>query len=185
MVRFFPFGIVPVGDVPGGTLRPPLGTNGVGQTPSDDPDSVASMRGVDGASWNNNRPAGVAFAFQVRQHSVERQRDEASNVLTQEYSGSRLCNKPMQLRPEMTVIRLRALSACNAERLAGEAACPNFFVVGPAGEPAGVGETADAGEEVALTVSAQIVCGNRSDVAVIDVARRNQARLDQVAQPIA
>lgn len=173
MVRFFPFGIFPVAVVPGGTVRPPLGTSGVGQTPSDDPDPVASVRGVDGASWNNNRPAGVALGLQIRQNSVERQRDDASNVFAQEYSGSRGCNKAMQLRPEVTVIRLRALSSRDAERLARETTRPDFFVVGPAGEPAGVREATDPGEEVALLITAQIVCGNRSNVAVIDVAWRD------------
>ncbi|UZW61834.1 hypothetical protein BV903_005910 [Lysobacter enzymogenes] len=56
----------------------------VGQTLPDDPDSVAPVRSVDGASWNNNRPAGVAFAFQVSENSVEPQRDEASNVFAHE-----------------------------------------------------------------------------------------------------
>lgn len=56
----------------------------VGQTLPDDPDPVSPMRGVDGTSWNNNRPAGVAFALQVSENSVEPQRDEASNVLAQE-----------------------------------------------------------------------------------------------------
>ncbi|ALN64596.1 hypothetical protein GLA29479_3745 [Lysobacter antibioticus] len=56
----------------------------VGQTATDDPDALASMRGVDGASWNNNRPAGVAFGFQVSKNSIEPQRDEASNVLAHE-----------------------------------------------------------------------------------------------------
>nr|WP_064746383.1 hypothetical protein [Lysobacter antibioticus] len=56
----------------------------VGQTLADDPNPVPSMGGVDGASWNNHRPAGVAFAFQVSENSVEPQRDEASNVLAQE-----------------------------------------------------------------------------------------------------
>nr|WP_057923043.1 hypothetical protein [Lysobacter capsici] len=180
-MRFFPFGILPIAVVPGGTLRPPLGTSGVGQTPSDDPDSVASVRGIDGASWNNNRPAGVAFGLQIRQSSVERQRDEASNVFAQECSGSRACNKAMQFRPEVTVVRLRALSSCDAERLAGEAACPDFLAVGPAGEPAGVREATDPGEEVALDVAAQIVCGNRSDVTVIHIAGWDQARGHQVA----
>lgn len=56
----------------------------VGQTLPDNPDAVAPVRSVDGASWNNNRPAGVAFAFQVSENSVEPQRDEPSNVLAQE-----------------------------------------------------------------------------------------------------
>ncbi|WP_251044286.1 MULTISPECIES: hypothetical protein [unclassified Lysobacter] len=176
---------MPVNVVPGGTLRPPLGTSGVGQTSSDDPDAAASVRGVDGASWNNNRPAGVAFGFQVSENSVECQRDDASNIFTQECSGSRGCNKAMQFRPEVTVIRPRALSARDAEGLAREAARPDRFLVGPAGEPAGVGKAADPGEEVALAVAAQIVCGNRSDVAVIDVARWDQAGSNQVSQPMA
>ena len=166
-------------------VRPPLGISGVGQTSSDDPNAVTSVRGVDGASWNNHRPAGVAFGFQVRQNSVECQCDETSNVFAQECSGSRGCNKAAQLRPEVTVIRLRALSPCDAEGLAGEAARPDRFVVGPTGEPAGVGKAADPGEEVALPVATEIVSGNRSDIAVIDVAGRNQARRDQIAQPIA
>lgn len=87
----------------------------------------------------------------------------------------------MQFRPEVTVIRLRALSSRDAERLAGEAARPDFFVVGPAGEPTGEREATDPGEEVALAVAAQIVCGNRSDVTVIDVAGWDQARGHQVA----
>ncbi|WND80408.1 hypothetical protein RJ610_24560 [Lysobacter capsici] len=185
MVRFFPFGIFPVAVVPGGTLRPPLGISGVGQTLSDDPDSVASVRGIDGASWNNNRPAGVAFGLQIKQNSVERQRDEASNVFAQECNGSRGCNKAMQFRPEVTVIRLRALSSRDAERLAGETARPDLFVVGPAGEPAGEREATDPGEEVALAVTAQIVCGNRSDVSVIDIASRDESSAHEISEPLA
>ncbi|KRB08046.1 hypothetical protein [Lysobacter sp. Root690] len=157
----------------------------VGQTAPDDPDPVAPMRGVDGTSWNNNRPAGVAFGLQIRQNSVERQRDEASNVFAQECSGSRGCNKAMQLRPEVTVVLLRALSSRDAERLAREAARPDFFVVGPAGETAGVGEATEAGEEVALAVTVQIVCGNRSDVSVIDIASRDESGVHEISEPLA
>jgi hypothetical protein len=56
----------------------------VGQTLPDDPDPISPVRGIDGASWNNNRPAGVAFALQVSKNSVEPQRDEPSNVFAQE-----------------------------------------------------------------------------------------------------
>ena len=148
----------------------------VGQTQPDDPDAVAPVRGVDGASWNNNRPAGVAFAFQVSENSIEPQRDEASNVFAQEYSGSRLCNKAMQFRPEVTVVGLRALVAGDAERLAGESPGPQRCIIRPGREAGGVGESADTSEEVALGVTADVVCGNRSDVAVIDVADRYHAR---------
>ncbi len=91
----------------------------------------------------------------------------------------------MQFRPEVTVIRLRALAPSDAERLAGEAAGPEGLVLRPAGEPGGVGESADAREEVALGVAADIGGGNRSDVPVIDVAGRDLPGPDQVAQPVA
>lgn len=91
----------------------------------------------------------------------------------------------MQFRPEVTVIRLRTLAPSDAERLAGEAAGPQRHVVGPPGEAGGVSESADAGEEVALGVAADISGGNRSDVPVIDVAGRDQLGPDQVAQPVA
>jgi hypothetical protein len=32
----------------------------------DDPDSISSVLGIDGASWNNKRLAGVTRIFQVR-----------------------------------------------------------------------------------------------------------------------
>jgi hypothetical protein len=64
----------------------------VGQIVGDDPDSVSSMRGIDGTSWNNNRPCGVAFTFQVSQHLVETHRDVTSHVFSKHPSGSRLLN---------------------------------------------------------------------------------------------
>jgi hypothetical protein len=55
----------PVGDtVPGAKVLPPvpIDASGVGHNP----DSVSSVRGVDGASWKYNRLDFVAFTFQVR-----------------------------------------------------------------------------------------------------------------------
>ena len=45
------------------------------------------MHGLDGTSWNNNRPDGVSFTFQVRKHFVEPQRDVPNNVLKQTPRG--------------------------------------------------------------------------------------------------
>lgn len=115
------------------------------------------MGRIDGASWNNKRPAGVARAFQVKEHSVERQADDASNVFAKEPSGSDLCNKPMQLRPEVAVIRCGELPPRDGKRLAGEAAGPEFGVVRPARETRGVGETGNAAEEMALGEVSHII----------------------------
>ena len=73
---------------------------GVGHNPN----SVSSVRGVDGASWNNNRPAGVTFAFQVRKHIVEAHADVPSNILANDPTGPDVFNNSEHLRPEVTVI---------------------------------------------------------------------------------
>ena len=124
------------------------------------PDTVAPVGSIDGASRNNKRPAGVACAFQVRLHSVERQADDPSNVFAKEPSGSDLCNKPMQLRPEVAAIRLRELATCDRERLTGEAARRDVPIVGDAGEAAGVAEAPDASEEMLLTEVSDIISAN-------------------------
>tara|TARA_R110000744_G_scaffold378045_1_gene493706 strand:- start:207 stop:488 length:282 start_codon:yes stop_codon:yes gene_type:complete len=64
------------------------------------------MWGIDGASWNNNRLAGVAFALQVRKHFVEAHADVSSNVLKQTPSGPDGSHEPFNFRPEVTVIFL-------------------------------------------------------------------------------
>jgi hypothetical protein len=62
------------------------------------------VRGVDGASWNNKRPAGVAFAFQVRKHLVEAHVDVPSNIFSNDPTGPEGSHEPMHFRPEVTVI---------------------------------------------------------------------------------
>lgn len=57
------------------------------------PDPVAAVRGVEGASRNNNRPDFVACGFQIRKHAVEAHRDVASNIFTKEPGGPALGNK--------------------------------------------------------------------------------------------
>jgi hypothetical protein len=88
---------------------------------SNDPDALSSVVCSDSTSRNNKRPRGVADGFQVSQHIVECQRDETSNVFTNDPSGSRECNNSAHLRPEVTVVFLGFLVTGDAEGLAGEA----------------------------------------------------------------
>jgi len=55
---------------------------------------------------------------------------------------------------------IRAAFAGCAEGLTGTRSCPDFAVVGPSGEPEGVGPDADPGEEVALGEASEIVGSN-------------------------
>tara|TARA_R110000787_G_scaffold3533_1_gene13776 strand:- start:97 stop:366 length:270 start_codon:yes stop_codon:yes gene_type:complete len=52
-------------------------------TRGDDPDAVASVRGIDTASWNNKWDGFVAEAFQVRKAALEPHRlvNKTSDIL--------------------------------------------------------------------------------------------------------
>jgi hypothetical protein len=73
------------------------------------------------------------------------------------------------------------LVARDAERLTGTTTCPNRSVVGPAGETQGAGPSADTGEEMVLSVSAQIVRLDIGDRSFIDIPWSDQTNADQVA----
>jgi hypothetical protein len=68
-----------------------------------------------------------------------------------------------------------------AERLARARARPNRSVVIPPSESQGVTPDADAGEEVALRVSAQVIGPDFGNGSLINVARCDMSRCDQVA----
>jgi hypothetical protein len=87
----------------------------VGQNPN----SVSPVVGTDGTSWNNKRLAGVAFAFQVSQHTVEAHTDVSSNVLTQDPSGPDFLYKTEKFRPEVAVICLALSLPGSAKWLTG------------------------------------------------------------------
>ncbi|HYV62398.1 MAG TPA: hypothetical protein VE958_06975 [Bryobacteraceae bacterium] len=65
-----------------------------------------------------------------------------------------------ELWPKMPFVVERRAFSGRAEWLAGTAARPDFAVVGPAGEPERVGPDSDAGEEVTLGISSQLIGSN-------------------------
>ena len=65
---------------------------------------------------------GVTLSFQISKHLVERQVDDASNVLANDPTGSRLSNNPKHLWPEVTVILIAASLPGKTEWLAWESA---------------------------------------------------------------
>lgn len=73
---------------------------------------------------------------------------------------------------------------CRAERLARATASPHGSITRPSGKVQGVGPSADAGEEVALSVSVQVFWGDILDTPFIHVARRDMAGFNQVSQPL-
>jgi hypothetical protein len=80
----------------------------------------------DGTSRNSKRPRGVAEDFQVSEHIVECQRDDASNVFANDPRRSRECNNCAHRRPEIAVVVVSLLVTGDAEGLTGESATDNI-----------------------------------------------------------
>jgi len=81
-----PSGLRPVSVVPGGGIFPPSAsdTAALGHKPQ----PVSPMWRVDGASWDNEAPAGVTFSFQVSAHSVEpTMLNRCRNLFSKEHRG--------------------------------------------------------------------------------------------------
>jgi hypothetical protein len=74
--------------------------------------------------------------------------------------------------------------AGGTEGLAGTRACPNRSVVGPSGEPEGVGPSGNAGEEVALGVATEVVGLDLEDASLVNVAGGDVSSVDKVAEPL-
>jgi len=108
-----------------------------------------------------DRADGVRRAFQVSVYSVEPSEAEtACNLFAKHSARAALADEREPFRPEITLIIERGTLARVAEGLAGTTARPDFFVVWPPGAAQGVAPDADAGEEMALPVSTEVVCSN-------------------------
>jgi len=80
----------------------------------------SSVPGTDAASWNNERPDGIPFTFQVRTAMFEFHADDSSNILSNDPRGPELPHNSKHFRPEVTVILFASSLPGEAERLAGE-----------------------------------------------------------------
>jgi hypothetical protein len=78
------------------------------------------MRGIDTASWNNERFDFVTFTFHVRMHLVEYHVGDLSNILTNNPTGPCLSYDSQHFRPEVTVICRASLLPGNGKGLAGK-----------------------------------------------------------------
>jgi hypothetical protein len=84
----------------------------------------------------------------------------------------------------VSLIVAATLLAGRAEGLAGARACPNRSVIRPSCESQGVAPSADAGEEVALCVAAQVVGLNIDDAALVNVPGCDVSGCDEVSEPL-
>jgi hypothetical protein len=87
---------------------------------SDEPEAISTVWRIDGTSWNNGRPAGVALKFQVSVDSVEPiLSNRRRNLLSHGDRGTLCCDEVVERRPEVPFVLLALASAGDAEGLAG------------------------------------------------------------------
>jgi hypothetical protein len=155
-----------------------LGTIGVGH----EVNPVSPVRRAEARSREYHRPDGVSQRLQVIVNKVEpRLRVSGRNLLTKDRCRSALADEMEPCRPQVPLVSKPLSPACLAERLARAGSGPDGAIVGPAGASEGVGPDADAGEEVALSVSHKFRWYNIPDIPLIDVAGGDQVVADQFA----
>jgi hypothetical protein len=123
----------------------PLQSHAIGV--GNNPEPVAPVRRVNGASWNNKRPDGEAFSFQRCGNLVETEFKMSSNILGNDPSRPDFSYKSMHLRPEMSFIFCAELFSGDAEGLAGVSAANkvNCSLVGASVELPDVAVDGDVG----------------------------------------
>jgi len=78
----------------------------------------------------------------------------------------------------------RLAFAGGGEGLAGTRSCPNRSVVGPPCKPESERPSADAGEEMALSIASEVVGPHVDDAALVNIAWRDVAGRDEVSEPL-
>lgn len=142
------------------------------------------MGRADARSRERLRPKGVTQSLQVKKYKVDpRVCVRTRNLLAKNKSRAALLDEMKEGGPEVPLVSKPSAFACRAERLARAGSRPYGRVVGHAGASQGVAPDPDAGEEVALLVSHKLVWPYILDAPFVDVAGRDVARGDQVAQP--
>lgn len=142
-----------------------------------------------GISSQHGRRAGVTVALKVQRCAIPPSPlNAACNLFAKDCWRAQLSDEGSKGRPNVSFIaralRAAMTDASDAVGLAGDAAGPRRALVRPSGDPERSGPSADAGEEMALPVSSEVVGVNKSNVPFIDIARRYVPRRDEIAEPL-
>jgi len=106
-------------------------------------------------------PAGISQCFQISTNSGEPFTPIlACNLLSKDDCRRALGDEVVKSGPEVSFVGMAFPLSRPRKRLTGTASGPDRFVVGPPGEAERVGPSTDAGEEVALRVSPEVVGPN-------------------------
>ena len=150
-----------------------------------EPQALADVRRTDARSAQIDRPDGVTRCFQVSVNKVEpAEAVTACNLFAKHDARAALRDEAQPLGPEMPLVGKAKPAAGRAERLARTTAGPDRAAVRPSGETQRVRPRADAREEVALVIADKFLWRDIAYIPFVNVAGRDQARGDQVAQPL-
>jgi hypothetical protein len=139
---------------------------------------------ADARTRETDRPDGVVFSFQVIAKTIEPSiSNRCFNLFTKDDWRAALADELIPRRPKIAGIVPASLGAGRREGLTGAASGPDFAVIRPSGESEREAPSPDAGEEMALSESSNIVGCDIGNGSFIDFAIGYQSCLDQFAQP--
>lgn len=151
----------------------------------DKPQSFPLLRRTDAASRQIGGPEGIGCGFQVSTNSGEPFKSIASrNLLSKDDCRAARADEIEPNGPEVATVRRSAALSETAERLTGATSGPNRSGVGPSGNLQRPRPSADAGEEMALGESVKVAGAHVNDASLVNVAARDCAGGDEVAEPL-
>jgi hypothetical protein len=122
------------------------------------------------------RPAGVTFSFQVCEYTIEpTEPDSVFNLFAKHNDRAALPDKPEEFGPEVSHVVVATLLPGLAERLARTASSPNGNRLRPSGETKSFGPSADASEEMVLSVAFEVFRFDFVNTSLIDKPLRYQS----------
>jgi hypothetical protein len=139
------------------------------------------VRRTDARRRERDTPEGVTHGFQVSVYKVDPRVDVlARNLFSNDDCRLALADEVPESGPQMPLVSKPSSVACRAERLARAGTRPNRSIIWPAGGTKRVGPDTDAGKEMALGKSKQVVGSHIENAPSVDNARRNVAGFDEV-----
>lgn len=145
---------------------------------------LPDVRCADAVCSQYRCPDGVTFGFHVCRNKIEPSvPNRCANLLAKHDVRTALADEVEPRRPEMPLICKPQSFTCRAERLARTRTSPNGHISRPSGKIKGVGPSADAGEKVALGISAKLIGAHVLYRSFVNIAGRNAALPDQFTQP--
>jgi hypothetical protein len=139
----------------------------------------------DARSAQIGSPDGISIAFQVSANTGEPFTSKrARNLLSKDRCRPALGDERVKSGPEVSFVGMAFPLSRARKRLTWTGAGPDGSIVGPSSEAERVGPSANAGEEVALSIPGKVGCADIDDATLVDVPWGDVTGGDEVAEPL-